>query len=87
MLALGATLYWSWRYAMRAGLLKEEVTCATSCAIERRILIAQALYALGALLSLWNTFASIGFIFSLQLYYAIAPRLNGAPGSDRKPQV
>jgi hypothetical protein len=53
----------------------------------RRILAAQALYALGAVLSLWNTLASIGFIFTLQLYYAIAPRLTLSWGSDRKPQM
>jgi uncharacterized membrane protein len=87
ILALGATLYCSWRYATRAGLLKDDVSEATSCAIERRILAAQALYALGALLSLWNTLASIGFIFTLQLYYAIAPRLALGTASDRKPQV
>jgi uncharacterized membrane protein len=85
MLALGATLYFSWRYAAGAGLLKDDVSHATSCAIERRILTAQALYALGALLSLWDTLASIGFIFTLQLYYAIAPRLTLSRYSDRKP--
>jgi uncharacterized membrane protein len=87
MLALGATLYFSWRYAVRAGLLKDDVSHATSCAIERRILIAQALYALGALFCVWNTLASIGFIFALQLYYAIAPRLKFGAGSDRKSEV
>jgi uncharacterized membrane protein len=81
ILALGATLYWSWRHAMAAGLLREDVTPATACAVERRILVAQALYAVGALLCAWNTWASIGFIIALQLYYAIAPRL--ARRSDR----
>lgn len=41
----------------------------------RRILIAQGLYALGALLCLINTYWSIGFIVLVQLNYAIAPRI------------
>jgi uncharacterized membrane protein len=77
ILALGAILYASWRYAMRAGLVKAEITAAISSAIERRILIAQALYAIAALACVWHTYLSIGMIIALQLYYAIAPRLPG----------
>jgi hypothetical protein len=40
----------------------------------RRILIAQSLYAFGALLCIFNTYWSIGFIVLVQLNYAIAPR-------------
>jgi hypothetical protein len=58
-----------------AGLLREDVSHATACAVERRILLAQALYAAGALLCAFSTYASIAFIIALQLYYAIAPRL------------
>jgi hypothetical protein len=43
-------------------------------AICRRIVIAQLLYAFGALLSIFNTYWSIGFIVLVQLHYAIAPR-------------
>lgn len=75
ILALGASLYASWRYAVHAGLVKEEITAAISSAIERRIIIAQALYAIGALACVWHTYVSIGIIIVLQLYYAIAPRL------------
>ncbi len=83
ILGLGAILYASWRYGVRAGLLKDDVSHAMICAIERRILIAQALYAVGALLAVWSTYASIGFIIALQLYYAIAPRLTRRIG-ERK---
>jgi hypothetical protein len=38
--------------------------------------IAQALYAFGALLSVANTYWSIGFIVLVQLNYAIAPRFS-----------
>jgi uncharacterized membrane protein len=75
ILALGAILYASWRYAMRAGLVKSAISAETSSAIERRIIIAQSLYAIGALACLWHTYVSIGIILVLQLYYAIAPRL------------
>ena len=71
---LGAVLYGSWRYARRAHLLKEETPLELVCAIERRIVIGQALYALGALLCVFNTYCSIGFIVLVQLNYAIAPR-------------
>jgi hypothetical protein len=44
-------------------------------AVERRIVIAQALYALGALLCVVNTYWSIAFIVLVQLNYVIAPRI------------
>ncbi len=71
---LGATLYVSWRYAAAADLVNEETSSAMSRAIARRIVIAQGLYAFGALLCVWNTYASIGFIVTVQLYYMLAPR-------------
>lgn len=43
--------------------------------IDRRIVIAQALYAFGALLCVIHTYWSIAFIVLLQLNYAIAPRV------------
>ena len=45
------------------------------CAIGRRILVAQALYAVGAAMCLVNTYVSIGFIVFVQLNFAIAPRI------------
>jgi hypothetical protein len=38
-------------------------------------MIAQSLYAFGALLCIFNTYWSIGFIVLVQLNYAIAPKL------------
>ncbi len=46
-------------------------------AVERRIVIAQALYGVGAALCLFSTYASIGFIILVQLNYVIAPRVWG----------
>ncbi len=74
---LGAALYGSWRYAVKARLLKEQVTYEVQCAIERRIVLAQALYAFGALLCLFSTYCSIAFIILMQLNFAIAPRIPG----------
>jgi uncharacterized membrane protein len=75
ILVLGVALYASLGYACRAKLLKEDVTDAIARALQRRIVIAQAWYALGALLCLINTYWSIGFIVLAQLYYVIAPRI------------
>jgi len=73
ILLLGTVLYVSWRYARHAGLV-EKASVEISCAIERRIIIAQLLYAFGALLCVFNPFWSIGFIVLVQLNYAIAPK-------------
>jgi uncharacterized membrane protein len=75
VLLLGATLYGSWRYVLRAGLLREGTPLDVQASMERRIVVAQALYALGALLCVLSTYWSIAFIVLLQLNYAIAPRL------------
>ncbi len=78
---LGATLYWSWRHARRAGLIKPDAPAHVDQAIEKRIVIAQALYAFGMLLCMASTYLSIAFIFLVQLYYAIAPRFPRASAS------
>jgi uncharacterized membrane protein len=75
ILLLGLVLFASWRYARRAKLLKDEVTDEISRAMERRIRVAQLLYAVGAALCLYNTYASIAFIVLVQLNFAIAPKV------------
>jgi len=71
----GAALFVSWRYATRAGLVTAETTKDVSDAMLRRIAIAQSLYALGALLCIFSTYASIGAIVLVQVVYVIGPRL------------
>jgi len=71
---LGAVLYVSWRYASRARLLKDDIPVEIRRAVRRRIVIAQGLYAAGAALCFFSTYASIAFIVAVQLNYAIAPR-------------
>jgi uncharacterized membrane protein len=83
ILLLGGVLYLSWRYARRAGLLKEGVTAEVGKAIERRILIGQALYAFGALLCVIDNYWSIAFIVLVQLNYAVAPRFSRRHNANR----
>jgi uncharacterized membrane protein len=75
ILALGAVLYVSWVCAVAEGLVKADITPDVSTAIKRRILVAQALYAFGAALCVFNTYLSIAVIVLVQLNYAIAPRM------------
>jgi uncharacterized membrane protein len=73
ILLLGAGLYLGWVWAIGSALVQEDISPLVTKAIKRRIVIAQALYALGALLCILNTYYSIGFIVMAQLNYAIAP--------------
>jgi len=73
ILGLGATLYFSWVCAIGTVLVKTDMPPQVSSAIKRRILIAQTLYAFGALLCLFSTYWSIAFIVLVQLNYAISP--------------
>jgi uncharacterized membrane protein len=75
ILLLGAVLLGSWKYAERAGLVKDETTVEMRSAVVRRIVIAQSLYAFGALLCVFNTYVSIAVIVLVQLNYVIAPRV------------
>lgn len=74
LLLLGVTLYFSWVCAEETGVVKEDLTGNVARAIKRRIVIGQWLYAMGALLSVVSTYASIAFIVCVQLNYAVAPR-------------
>lgn len=71
----GVALYLSWTCATKLGLTKGSMPSEVPRAIERRIVIAQMLYAAGTLLCVLNTYWSIAFIVLVQLNYAIAPRL------------
>jgi uncharacterized membrane protein len=75
IVALGGMLYATWCHARVRGLLKDNIDPAVISAVERRILLAQALYAFGAALCVIGTFWSIGFILAVQLNYAIGPRI------------
>ena len=73
LLLLGLTLYASWRYAVANGLLRDDVSYEVQHAIELRIVLAQALYAAGFALCVFNTLWSIAAIVLVQLVLALAP--------------
>jgi uncharacterized membrane protein len=75
ILLLGAMLFVSWWYANRADLVRSATPPAVRRAIYARIVIAQSLYGVGALLCVVNTYVSLAFIVIVQLNYAIGLRL------------
>jgi uncharacterized membrane protein len=75
ILLAGAILYATWAYALHARLLTDDVPAGTSHVIKRRIVVGQLLYAFGAALCVFSTYASIAFIVACQLNFAIAPRI------------
>jgi len=74
ILAPGLMLYWSWKYATRKKLIKEDTPPEVAASICRRVVIAQSLYAAGAALCVINTWVSIAAIVLVQLNYVLAPR-------------
>ena len=72
---LGCVLYWSWKYAARADLVKQGTPPETCKAVLRRIVGGQVLYAIGAALCVVSTYASIAFIVLVQINFAVAPRI------------
>jgi len=76
---LGMTLFLSWECAEQLHLTKLDMPAEVPHGIRGRILIAQTLYAFGALLCLISTKFSVAFIVIVQLYYAIAPRWPWSP--------
>ncbi len=74
ILLSGLALYFSWVCAQGNRLIRDDISPEVQTAIKRRIVIAQLLYAFGALLCFFDTYWSIAFIVLVQLNYAIAPR-------------
>jgi uncharacterized membrane protein len=72
---LGACLYAAWAYAAWAKLIREDARNDVSRAVKRRIVVAQSLYAIGALAGLLNVTLGIALILLIQLNYAVGPRL------------
>lgn len=75
LLLLGALVYACWARAVKAKLVRDDVTTEVDCAMRRRVLGAQALYAVGAALCAVNTYVSIAFIVLVQINFAVAPRI------------
>lgn len=75
ILLAGIAIYASWKCALALGVVRDDIPKDVPRAIERRIVIAQSLYALGAALCVFSTYWSIAFIVLVQLNYAVAPRI------------
>jgi len=75
ILLLGAALEWSARYGRRSFLSGEEQAGSRLATFRRRILLAQTLYALAALICLISTQASVIALAIVQLYFIVSPRL------------
>ena len=73
LLMLGVTLFASWRYAEKNGLVAEDVDAETRRTVYMRIVKAQILWAVGAALCLITPLLSVGFILVVQLVYAVTP--------------
>jgi len=73
ILLIGVVLYLSWDCAISLGLARSEMPPEVPVVIKQRIVVAQALYAFGAALCVFNTHYSIAFIALVQLNYAVAP--------------
>jgi len=71
---LGLMLCLSSRHAVRSGLRKENAPAHEL--LQRRIVSAQALYAVAAMLCFVNTWLSIALTFAIQLNYVFAPRIS-----------
>jgi uncharacterized membrane protein len=72
---LGLAVYVTWAYAERAKLVRDDAPPELSKAFRRRVIIAQALYGVGALVGLFDVRLGIALIILIQLNYALAPRL------------
>ena len=72
--AMGAMLYihWHFTYAVNHTHFPEQEINTIDKAVKRRIIIAQLLYAGGALLCFVNNYLSIAVIILIQLNYAFA---------------
>jgi uncharacterized membrane protein len=72
---VGVALYVSWLCAEQLHVLKPDIPPEVPLAIKRRIVVAQSLYAVGAVLCLINTYVSIAWIVLVQLNYVVATPL------------
>jgi uncharacterized membrane protein len=73
ILLFGIIVYLHWDYVMRHNYAEADVPIPTvDKAIRKRIIVAQSLYAGGALLCFVNTYLSVFFIIAVQLNYAFA---------------
>lgn len=71
---LGAALLGGWFRARAMGLVKADAPPGTDLALIRRVVVAQILYAVAAVLCVFSNYWAIGMIVAIQLQYAIGFR-------------
>lgn len=74
ILFCGVALYLAWSYAERAGLTKEGARGPISEAVRRRIVRAQALYAVGLIAGLFRPALGVAVMLLIQAGYALGLR-------------
>ncbi|HMZ95055.1 MAG TPA: TMEM175 family protein [Chitinophagales bacterium] len=67
---LGVLLYINWNYAYKKGFVNENTKEDINNPLRKRIIYAQTLYFIGALLCFINPYISITFIILIQMNYA-----------------
>jgi uncharacterized membrane protein len=72
---LGVAVYITWVYAERAKLVREDAPKELSNLVKKRVIIAQSLYAVGAVVGILSVPLGLALIILIQLIYATAPRL------------
>ncbi|HNE50283.1 MAG: TMEM175 family protein [Chitinophagales bacterium] len=72
ILSMGVLLYIHWKYACKKEFISKEAIAELDKPMRKRIIVAQSLYFLGALLCFINPYLSIAFIIFVQLNYAFA---------------
>jgi uncharacterized membrane protein len=75
ILLLGAGLEWSARHGRKDLPADAQQARSRLITFRRRILIAQSLYALAALICVISTLASVIALAAVQLYFILSPRL------------
>jgi uncharacterized membrane protein len=78
----GLAIYIHWIYACKANLLNDDAaTEEVFKAIQNRVIIAQSLYLVAALLCFINTYLSVAMTIAVQLNYALALFFSSGSGS------
>jgi uncharacterized membrane protein len=72
---LGVGVYIIWAHAERAKLIRDDAPSELKNAFRRRVIVAQSLYGMGALVGLFSVPLGLALIILIQLNYAVAPRL------------
>ena len=75
LVLLGVAVQVTWTYAERVKLIRDDTPAELTGAFRRRVVIAQSLYAVGALIGLVSVPLGITLIILVQLNYVFAPRL------------